>query len=88
MNPPADIILAAFGKLLGTLSQQPPSILRPDMLLGDVPGLDSLRLVQAIALLEEHFDVEVNVVTLENLEHVHDVIEAISQAGAVSQGAS
>ena len=48
--------------------------------LDDVPGIDSLRLLQAVARLEETFRVEIDVVTLNHLETVRDVLDAICGA--------
>ena len=48
--------------------------------MADVPNMDSLRLLQAIALLEEQFSVEIEVVALERLHRVRDIFHIISDA--------
>jgi acyl carrier protein len=48
--------------------------------LADVPNIDSLRLLQTIALLEEQFSIEIDVVALERLHRVRDIVELISDA--------
>jgi acyl carrier protein len=54
--------------------------LSPDMRLADIPGMDSLRTIQAVAMLEEHFNVEVDVVALNDLRRVRDILDAIARA--------
>ena len=51
-----------------------------DLPLGDIQNIDSLRLLQAIALLEEQFSIEIDVVALERLHRVRDIVELISDA--------
>jgi acyl carrier protein len=51
-----------------------------DLLLAELPNMDSLRLLQAIALLEETFSIEIDVVALERLHRVGDIVEIISDA--------
>ena len=51
-----------------------------DLPLADVPNIDSLRLLQAVALLEEQFSIEIEVVALERLQRVRDVVELIADA--------
>ena len=51
-----------------------------DLLLAEVPNIDSLRLLQAIALLEEQFSIEIEVVALERLQRVRDIVAIISDA--------
>jgi acyl carrier protein len=51
-----------------------------DLLLAELPNMDSLRLLQAIALLEETFSIEIDVVALERLHRVRDIAEIISDA--------
>jgi acyl carrier protein len=82
--PPTATPLDALSSLLSRLCQQPFLALTPDMLLLDIPGIDSLRLLQAVALMEEQFHVEVDVVALEDLHRVHDILEAIANARPIS----
>ena len=48
--------------------------------MAEVPNIDSLRLLQAIALLEEQFSIEIEVVALERLQRVRDIVAIISDA--------
>jgi acyl carrier protein len=75
-----ETILGAFSGVLSRLCEQAQLEVSPDMLLADIPGIDSLRLLQAVALLEEHFRVEIDVVALEELNRVSDLLDAISSA--------
>jgi len=77
---PPRAILDVLARLLGRLCEQDDPSLSPDMLLEDIPGIDSLRLLQAVALLEEHFQVEIDVVALNDLYRVQDILDAISKA--------
>jgi len=52
-----------------------------DLPLAEVPNIDSLRVLQAVALLEEQFSIEIDVVVaLEQLHRVRDIVELISDA--------
>lgn len=51
-----------------------------DMPLAEVPNIDSLRVLQAVALLEEQFSIEIDVVALEQLHRVRDIVALISDA--------
>jgi acyl carrier protein len=73
-------VLTALSDLLSRLCEQPQLNLSPEMALEDVPGLDSLRLLQAVALLEERFGVEVDVVAINHLRRVQDIINLIKAA--------
>ncbi len=73
-------VLAAFAAMLAQICEQARLDLRLDTVLIDIPGIDSLRLLQAIALLEERCMVEIMIPTLESLHQVGDVVDAILQA--------
>ena len=83
-RPRAETDLDALTGILSRLCEHTPMTLSPDMLLEDIPGIDSLRLLQAVALMEEHFRVEVDVVALEDLRIVRDILAAISAARPMS----
>lgn len=70
-------VLAAATELLRGATRQPGLVLRPDMALADVPDLDSLRLLETIALLEIRFAVEIDTTRLETLATVEDILQAI-----------
>lgn len=74
------VVLSAFADLLAQVCEQAPLDLRPDTVLADIPGIDSLRLLEAIALLEENYMVEIMIPALDDLRHVGDVVTAIMQA--------
>jgi acyl carrier protein len=57
--------------------------LSPGESLDAIEGLDSLRLLQVVAHLEEHFQVEVDIEALNDLTRVGDVLAAISGARRV-----
>ena len=59
---------------------EPAVALPGDLPLAEVPNIDSLRLLQAIALLEEQFSIEIEVVALERLQRVRDIVAIISDA--------
>ena len=79
-RPDAETILRVLVPLMCRLCEQPDLALAPATLLAEIPGIDSLRQLQAVALLEEHFDVEVDVAALDDLTTVGDVIAVIAQA--------
>jgi acyl carrier protein len=68
--------------LLRGLCQDKLAALGPDTRLDEVTGLDSLRLVEAIALLEEHFQVVVDTDGLADLRTVGDLVRLILAARA------
>ena len=73
-------VMPVLTAILRGLCEQDRLDLAPDMLLADIPGIDSLRILQAIALMEEHFAVEVDVIALESLFRVSDMIDIITNA--------
>ena len=87
MNPPPDAILAELTTLLRRICEDDRIELSADTRLEDVPGLDSLRRLQAVAHLEEHFGVEIDVVALDNLCCVQDILNAIAGARPAQYGA-
>jgi acyl carrier protein len=79
-NRGPEAIARAVSDTLCRVCDRPAVALPADLPLADVPNIDSLRLLQAIALLEETFSVEIDVVTLERLDRVCDIVEIISDA--------
>jgi acyl carrier protein len=73
-------ILSAMTGIVRRLCADPGLSLSPAQRLEDIPGLDSLRTLQAVALLEEQFDVVVDVVALDDIHTVGDVMLVISRA--------
>jgi acyl carrier protein len=78
MTPtPEDVMLALPGLLLRLCKQSQPGLTR-ETSLEDVAGLDSMRILQVVALLEEHFHVEVDEVALHDLHTLGDIVDAIT----------
>jgi hypothetical protein len=75
----SDSILAELGTLLRRTCQYGEFELSVETWIADIPGIDSLRTLQAVAHLEEHFGVEVDLEALNNLLRVQDIVGAISQ---------
>ena len=66
-NPDPVIILIELTLLLRRICENETLELSPDTSLADIPGLDSLRVLQSVAHLEEHFQVEIDVAALDDL---------------------
>ena len=79
-SPGPEAIEGAVSDMLCRVCQREAVALPQDLPLADVPNIDSLRLLQAIALLEEQFSIEIDIVALERLHRVRDVVELISDA--------
>ena len=75
-----DSVVQAIGALVARSCGGKPPDLRPDDRLSDIPGMDSLRLLQVVASLEEWFQIEIDVDALECLYHVRDLIDMVSNA--------
>ena len=87
MAPRPEAVLAQLTKLLTRICEHDQVGLSAETMLDEIPGIDSLRLLQAVAHLEEHFDVEIDVKALEDLRRVHDILHAISTARRVDSAA-
>jgi acyl carrier protein len=79
-GPAPEAIVRAVSGMLCRVCGRAAVDLPQDLPLADVPNIDSLRLLQAIALLEEQFSIEIEVVALERLHRVRDVVKLISDA--------
>lgn len=79
-SPAPEAIERAVSDMLCRVCERDAVTLPQDLLLAEVPNMDSLRLLQAIALLEEQFSIEIEVVALERLHRVRDIVEIISDA--------
>jgi acyl carrier protein len=78
--PPREAILGEFTKLLRRICEHDEMEIAAGTLLDDIPGIDSLRLLQAVAHLEDHFHVEIDTAALGDLRRVRDVLNAVSDA--------
>jgi acyl carrier protein len=79
-NPGPEAIVSAVSDMLCRVCERAAVALPQDLLLADVPNIDSLRLLQTIALLKEQFSIEIDVVALERLHRVRDIVKLISDA--------
>ena len=75
-----ELILAELARSLRRICEHSLPGLRADTVLEGLPGIDSLRLLQAVANLEQHFHVEIDVVALDDLSSVRDILNALSRA--------
>lgn len=80
MGPRPESVLVELTRLLRRICDDDRIELTIDMKLEDIPGIDSLRLLQVVAHLEEHFRVEIDVVALDDLCFVSDVLTALAAA--------
>ena len=48
--------------------------------LDNIPDVDSLRLLHAVAHLEERFEVEIDTVALDDMRCVRDILNAVAAA--------
>ena len=75
-----DPAFATLAGLLRRLCEDPLPGLAPETLLVDIPGLDSIRLLEAVALLEEELRVEIETAALDELHCVADILAAVACA--------
>ncbi len=80
MDPDPEFVLAELTRFLRHLCESEEIELTTDTLLDDIPGMDSLRILQAVAHLEAWFHVEIDVVDLDDLSRVSDILSAIAAA--------
>jgi acyl carrier protein len=78
--PDQDLVFAALVSLMRRVCQDRLDGLVPATRLADIGALDSLRTIEVVALLEEHFLVEVDTDLLGDLHTVGDMIAAIVRA--------
>ena len=67
-------VLAVLRDIFARVTGLPDVILLPSMELADVPYMDSLRLLETVALAEEHFGVTVDTARLESISTVGDIV--------------
>ncbi|MDR3534320.1 MAG: acyl carrier protein [Rhodopila sp.] len=72
---------ATIASVLRNLCKDPLPDLALDTRLDELPGMDSLKSLHALALMEEQFGVEIDVAVLDyHLEQVQDVVHAVCAA--------
>jgi acyl carrier protein len=80
------IALDALATILRRVSQQPLPDLTPDTYLDEIPGMDSLRVLHVVAMMEEEFGVEIDTTALDRLYQVTDVLRAVRTAKRGADG--
>jgi acyl carrier protein len=80
MTPDPEAVFSELGRLLRRVCDHPIPDLSADTLLEQIPGIDSLRLLQIVAHLEEHFDVEIEIGALDDLSRARDIVRAVLAA--------
>jgi len=75
-----EIAFDAVAAALRSICQNPLPGLSPDTHLDELPGLDSLRLLHVVAMMEEQYGVEIDVAALDRLYQVQDVLQAVRAA--------
>jgi acyl carrier protein len=68
---------AAAVAILRRLCRDPLPDLTPDTRLDELPGMDSLRVLHVIAMMEEQFGVEIDVAALDGIHQVQDILRGI-----------
>ena len=66
--------------VLREVCQQPTLMVSLDMHLDEIADLDSLRTMEAVALLEDRFGVEVDTGALNELATVEDIVSLVIRA--------
>lgn len=74
-------VLAAFVAVVRRLADDPDMAVAPGTDLTELGGLDSLRLLEAIALTESACGVEIDAATMGDFTVVADVLRAVLAAG-------
>lgn len=70
----------AVAAIVRRICQNPLPGLAPDTYLDELPGMDSLRVLHIVAMMEEQFGVEIDVAALDRIYQVQDVLHAVRAA--------
>lgn len=73
-------VAAATVAILGEVCGRPGFAAALDARLDEIIDLDSLRIIEAVALLEEEFGVEVQTDGLEGLATIGDIVRLLQKA--------
>jgi acyl carrier protein len=73
-------VLAGFTEIVGRLTAQADLVLEERQEFADLEALDSLRLLEAIALTELRFGVQIDTAGMDRLTTVGDVVGAVLTA--------
>jgi acyl carrier protein len=77
---PNQVTFDAVAAALRSICQNPLPELTPETHLDELPGMDSLRVLHVVAMMEERFGVEIDVGALESLRQVQDILRAVATA--------
>ena len=77
---PSDTEFTTVAAALRKLCQAPLPDLSPDTYLDELPGMDSLRMLHAIASIEEQHGIEIDVAALDQMYRVQDIMNAVRSA--------
>lgn len=80
-HPPAlepDVVLAAVVRILEQVSRRKQPGCAMDTELHALDAVDSLRLLETVALAEEHFGVQVDTGGLGQIETVGDIVRLVA----------
>ena len=80
VSQPSDAEFATVAAALRKLCQDPLPELSPDTFLDELPGMDSLRMLHAIASIEEQHGIEIDVAALDQMYRVQDIMNAVRGA--------
>jgi acyl carrier protein len=72
-------VLAAVVRILESVAARPHPGIGLETALDTLDGVDSLRLLETVALAEERFGVQVDTGGLDGLETVGDIVRLISR---------
>ena len=75
-----DPLLAALAGMMPGITGMATGELRAETLLEEVPGLDSLRLMELLATAENRFGLELDPADLEDLLRLGDIVTALKRA--------
>jgi acyl carrier protein len=80
VSQPSDVEFATVAAALRKLCHDPLPDLSPETYLDELPGMDSLRMLHAIASIEEQHGIEIDVAALDGMHQVRDVMSAVRAA--------
>ncbi|HQT75901.1 MAG TPA: acyl carrier protein [Rhodopila sp.] len=75
-----DAEFAAVAQILRTVCRSELPRLTAETRLDELPRMDSLLMMQVVAMVEEYFAVEIDLDALEHLATVHDIAQAAHSA--------
>jgi acyl carrier protein len=80
VSQPSDAEFTTVAAALRKLCQDPLPGLSAETYLDELPGMDSLRMLHAIASIEEQHGIEIDVAALDGMHQVQDVMNAVRAA--------